>query len=222
MKVMLVEDDTRLADAVASALRTLGHDVTRYATGKAALAAPETDIVLLDVGLPDINGIELCRRLRDRTDAAIIMLTARGLPRDRVTGLRSGADDYVVKPFVMDELVARMEAVTRRMPLAHTDAEVTTVGDLGIDLAGRQVTRAGVPVQLSRKEFDLLAVLLRELGHAVPKERLMLEVWGTSWSGNQRTLEVHMATLRRKLDAGDLIRTVRGVGYCLQSPPPEQ
>ncbi|WP_159943918.1 MULTISPECIES: response regulator transcription factor [unclassified Nocardiopsis] len=216
IKVLLVEDDVRLADALAGALEAHGYAVDQVRTAEGALAAAPADIVLLDLGLPDMDGVELCARLRERNgvgDTAVIMVTARGQQRERVRGLRSGADDYVVKPLAIEELCARMEAVLRRTR-KRADAPLVA-GPLRVDLATRAVTRAGRPVDLTRKEFDLLVALLREAGTVVPREQLLLRVWRTSWPGTLRTLEVHIGTLRSKLDVPGLIETVRGVGYRL-------
>ncbi|GAA1459212.1 response regulator transcription factor [Nocardiopsis exhalans] len=216
IKVLLVEDDVRLADALAGALEAHGYEVDQARTAGGALAAPSADIVLLDLGLPDMDGIELCQRIRERQDfgdTAIIMVTARRQQRERILGLRSGADDYVVKPLVIEELCARMEAVLRR-----TTRRVDTVlrtGPIEADLATRSVLCEGRPVELTRKEFDLLVVLLREAGAVVSREDLLLKVWQTTWPGTLRTLEVHIGTLRSKLGLPRLIQTVRGVGYRL-------
>ncbi|AFR06871.1 MULTISPECIES: response regulator transcription factor [Nocardiopsis] len=218
IKVLLVEDDVRLADALAGALEAHGYEVDQVRTGASALAAPPADVVLLDLGLPDMDGIELCRLLRERQDfgdTAVIMVTARGRQRDRVLGLRSGADDYVVKPLGIEELCARMEAVLRR-----TRKRVDTTleaGPVRVDLITRTVECEGRPVELTRKEFDLLVVLLRDAGAVVSREHLLLRVWQTAWPGTLRTLEVHIGTLRSKLGVPRLIQTVRGVGYRLGS-----
>ena len=222
IKVLLVEDDVRLADALGGALETYGYVVEQVRTAKAALAAAPADIVLLDLGLPDMDGVDLCRRLRERPDGGdtgVIMVTARGRQRERVRGLRSGADDYVVKPLAVDELCARMEAVLRRTR-RRTDDPALALGPLRVDLATRTVTRDGAPVELTRKEFDLLVALAREAGSVVSREHLLLRVWQTSWPGTLRTLEVHIGTLRSKLDVPGLIETVRGVGYRLAAAVP--
>ncbi|NYH51979.1 MULTISPECIES: response regulator transcription factor [Nocardiopsis] len=216
IKVLLVEDDVRLADALAGALEANGYTVDQVRTAESALAAAPADIVLLDLGLPDMDGIELCARLRERHDVgdtAVIMVTARGRQRERVRGLRAGADDYVVKPLAIEELCARMEAVLRRTR-RRADTPLTA-GPLRIDPATRAVTRGGRPVELTRKEFDLLVALVREAGTVVSREHLLLRVWQTAWPGTLRTLEVHVGTLRAKLGVPGLIETVRGVGYRL-------
>lgn len=216
INVLLVEDDVRLADALTGALEAQGYEVDQAHTAGDALAASPADVVLLDLGLPDMDGIELCRLLRRRQDfgdTAVLMVTARGRQRERVLGLRSGADDYLVKPLVIEELCARMEAVLRR-----TRKQVDTVleaGPVRVDLGTRTVECQGRPVELTRKEFDLLVALVREAGRVVSREHLLLRVWHTSWPGTLRTLEVHIATLRSKLEVPRLIRTVRGIGYGL-------
>jgi DNA-binding response OmpR family regulator len=219
MRVLLVEDDNRFADALMVALRRQGFDAQRVATAAEGLAAPAADLVLLDLGLPDMDGIEVCRRLRGAGETAIIAVTARGEERDRVIGLRSGADDYLVKPFGIAELMARIDAVMRRVrPVAHP---VVMARGLRIDLDRRQVTGAdGAPVALARKEFELLTALARQPGTVVARERLLLEVWQSVWPGAQRTLDVHVATLRAKLGDPRVIRTVRGVGYQLAVDEP--
>ncbi|MFI7440118.1 response regulator transcription factor [Nonomuraea indica] len=214
MRVLVVEDDTRVAAALAAALCRHGFEVHRAAGAAEALAAPSVDMILLDLNLPDGDGVDLCRRLRrDGVEVAIIAVTARGEERDRIAGLRAGADDYLVKPFSTAELVARMEAVMRRV--RPSPPRAAQVGDLRVDLAAHTVTRRGEGVVLTRKEFDLLACLARDPGVVVPRERLLIEVWGTAWPGAGRTLDVHMATLRAKLGEPVVIETVRGVGYRL-------
>jgi len=216
MRMLLVEDDIRLADALTIALRRQGYQVQRATTVAAALVAPAVDLVLLDLGLPDGDGVQVCRELRRRGDVAIIAVTARGEERDKVLGLRAGADDYLVKPFSMAELQARIEAVLRRA--RPRPDPVVAAGPLLVDLGQHEVTRDGRPVALTRKEFGLLAALVRQPGQVVERERLLLEVWGTSWRGAGRTLDVHMASLRGKLGDPPVVVTVRGVGYRLAVP----
>jgi DNA-binding response OmpR family regulator len=214
MRILLVDDDNRFADALTSALRRQCFDVSRAATGAAALAAPAADLVLLDMGLPDMDGVEVCRKLRSAGDGAIIAVTARGEERDRVIGLRSGADDYLVKPFGVAELRARIDAVMRRVRPAIRP--VVTAGPIRIDVARHTVTTAdGLPVTLTRKEFELLAALAWQPGLVVSRERLLLEVWDSVWPGAHRTLDVHIATLRAKLGDAKVVQTIRGVGYRL-------
>lgn len=216
VRVLLVEDDARVAAALETALRQHGHEVHRAATAAAALQAAPVDLVLLDLGLPDRDGIEVCRELRARSDVAIIAVTARGEERERVLGLRSGADDYVVKPFGIAELQARIEAVMRRAIRTTQTRPEVRVGTLAVDLDARRVTVNGSEVMLTRKEFELLAALARRPGHAVTREQLLAEVWRTTWRGSLHTLEVHVASLRGKLGDGGYVQTVRGVGYRLR------
>jgi DNA-binding response OmpR family regulator len=216
MRILLVEDDVRLAGALSDALRRSGFEVAHAPTAAAALTAPAADIILLDLTLPDRDGLQVCRELRARSEVPVIVLTARGEERDRVTGLRAGADDYVTKPFSMAELHARIEAVLRRAR-PRPDG-VLVAGPLRVDLTRHDVTRDGRPVALTRKEFELLTVLARDAGAMISRDRLLLEVWHSAWRGNRRTLAVHMATLRAKLGKPQLVETVRGIGYRLAVP----
>jgi DNA-binding response OmpR family regulator len=217
MRILLVEDDRRVTAVMTSMLQRRGYEVEHAATASAALAAAPCDLVLLDLNLPDGDGVDVCRALRARDEhLAIIAVTARGEERDRVTGLRMGADDYVVKPFSMAELQARIEALLRRTTRQAPPRQVIEVGPLRIDLAARAVRVDARPVSLTRKEFDILASLARQPGTAITRERIMLDVWQTTWSG-RHTLEVHVASLRAKLGAPDLVQTVRGVGYRLRT-----
>ncbi len=214
MRVLVVEDDLRVGAALAAALRRQGFDVLRAGSAAEALAAPTVDLILLDLGLPDGDGVDLCRRLRrEGTEVAIIAVTARGEERDRIVGLRAGADDYLVKPYSMAELMARIDAVMRRV--RPRPKPVVDVGGLRVDLAAHVVSRDSHVITLTRKEFDLLACLAHAPGMVVSRERLLIEVWGSAWPGAGRTLDVHMATLRGKLGEPAVIETVRGVGYRL-------
>jgi DNA-binding response OmpR family regulator len=217
MRVLLVEDDLRVAAALETALRRRGYEVVRAGTAAEALAAPPADLVLLDLCLPDRDGIEVCRQLRRRGDTAIIAVTARGEERDRVAGLRSGADDYVVKPFGMAELQARIDAVMRRSARSAGRAPRVVVGTLTVDLDAHRVDVGGREVSLTRKEFDLLVALVRRPGATVTREHLLTEVWHTTWHGSPHTVEVHVAALRAKLGDPGLVQTVRGVGYRLRA-----
>jgi DNA-binding response OmpR family regulator len=216
MRVLLVEDDARVAAALAAALRRRGHDVVHSPTAADALAAEPVDLVLLDLNLPDGDGIEVCRAIRRRDESvAIIAVTARAEERDRVMGLRTGADDYVVKPYSMAELDARIEAVLRRaVRAAPRPSDVLTVGPVKVDLAARRVTVDLREVALTRKEFEILAVLARTPDVVVSYDRLILAVWQTTYVG-RHTLDVHVGSLRAKLDVPGLVNTVRGVGYRL-------
>ncbi|GAB1640746.1 response regulator transcription factor [Krasilnikovia sp. MM14-A1259] len=218
MRILLVEDDLRVAAVMASMLQRRGYEVEHAATAAAALAAAPCDLVLLDLNLPDGDGVDVCRALRARNaHLGIIAVTARGEERDRVTGLMVGADDYVVKPFSMAELQARIVALLRRTDRqGPPPSEVVVVGPLQIDHAARTVLVDAEPVTLTRKEFDILASLARRPGVALTRERIMLDVWQTTWNG-RHTLEVHVASLRAKLRRPDLVQTVRGVGYRLHT-----
>jgi DNA-binding response OmpR family regulator len=175
-------------------------------------------VVLLDIRLPDVDGYEVCRQLRARSSVPIIMVTAKGEEVDRVVGLELGADDYVVKPFSAREVIARIRAVLRRAaaPAASSDQPVE-IGPVRLDPAKRSVALAVEPVDLARKEFDLLALLMQEAGTVVSRERLIDEVWDVNWFGSTKTLDVHISALRKKL-APELIHTVRGVGFRFAAP----
>ncbi|MEU4567784.1 response regulator transcription factor [Micromonospora sp. NPDC023956] len=220
MRVLLVEDDLRVAAGLTAALRRRGHEVVQALTAAEAVRAEPVDLVLLDMNLPDQDGLEVCRRIRRVSEeVAIIAVTARGEEHDRVAGLRAGADDYVVKPFSMVELQARIEAVMRRTTRAAGTARAATalqVGDLRVDLDARRVWLAGREIGLARKEFDLLVVLARQAGTVVSRDRLQMEVWHTTWA-TRHSLDVHVAALRGKLDDAGLVETVRGVGYRLRA-----
>ena len=222
MKVLVVEDEDAIAEPLVEGLEREGWEVERAATGAAALdRADWADIVLLDVRLPDVDGFTVCRELRSRSRVPVIMVTARGEEVDRVVGLELGADDYVVKPFGLRELVARMRAVIRRTTEGEAGADeprLLRAGSIEIDLRGRRVTVGGgvVEPELTPKEYDLLVALAAQPGVVVPKDRLVREVWGTSWYGAAKTVDVHVASLRRKLGDPGLIETIRGVGLRLR------
>ena len=218
MRVLVVEDEEAIASAVARGLTGLGHEVETAADGAEALAmasAREYDVVCLDLNLPRIDGIEVCRRLRaDRFPGRIIMLTARSGIRARVEGLDEGADDYLVKPFALSELAARIRAVSRR------DADGARLRARGLDLDPNtnSVRREGVEVRLTPREFEILHYLARHEGRAVPQEELIERLWGERANPFTQTVKVHMNNLRRKLTDGfgaPLIATVRGKGYVL-------
>ncbi len=217
MNVLLVEDDDSIAVPLAEGLRREGFEVVRAATGEEALAADVGDIVLLDLRLPDVDGFSVCRELRARSDVPIIVVSARGEEVDRVVGLELGADDYLVKPFGLRELVARIRAVSRRTGPRRGDADELVAGPLRIDLRQHRVTVDGRDVQLTAKEFDLLTLLARDPGAVVDRERILREVWHTTWYGSSKTVDVHVAALRRKLGDPSLIETVRGIGLRLQA-----
>jgi len=220
MKILIIEDDDRVSQALGAFLAKAGYSPVRVCDGVSALDAlhADIDVVLLDLGLPDIDGIDLCRRIRGRTGVPIIMATARSHVQARITGLRAGADDFVVKPYDVRELVARIEAITRRSRSSYADPvrdlQVDALG-LRVDFAGRDVLVDEFPVELTPKEFDIIAVLARYPGVAVPRDRIIREVWETDWRGFSRSLEVHVASIRRKIGKDTVIETVRGVGYRL-------
>ncbi|HEY5389227.1 MAG TPA: response regulator transcription factor [Solirubrobacteraceae bacterium] len=220
-KVLLVEDEQSIAEPFAQALERNGFSATIAATASDALRLAgeiEPDVVLLDLTLPDGDGRDVCRELRKSSDVPIIMLTARGTVTDRVVGLEMGADDYVVKPFAVGEVISRIRAVLRRTRVAPaTAAAAMELGDLRLDPGSRRVWRAGDELALTRKEFDLLERLAREAGRVVSRETLMSDVWDENWFGSTKTLDVHIAGLRRKLGEEPsrprYIETVRGVGF---------
>ncbi|MEA2156204.1 MAG: hypothetical protein QOE11_2344 [Solirubrobacteraceae bacterium] len=224
--VLLVEDEASIAEPFARALEREGFNPVVASTAAAArelFSQRRPNIVLLDLTLPDGDGRELCREWRRESQVPIIMLTARGTETDRVVGLELGADDYVVKPFSVAEVSARIRAVLRRAaPERAEEREGVTIGELAIDPATRSVTLRGEGLSLTRKEFDLLARLARDPGKVVSREDLMADVWDENWFGSTKTLDVHIGFLRRKLGddaaAPRYLRTVRGVGFQLAAP----
>lgn len=216
MRVLIVEDEDAIAEPLAEGLRREGFEVVRAATGADALAAPPADVVLLDLRLPDVDGFDVCRELRSRSAVPIIVVTARGEEPDRVVGLELGADDYVVKPFGLRELIARIRAVTRRAR-GGQGSTIVRVGELEVDSRARRATLSGRELDLTQKEFDLLAALARDPGAVLSRRRLLEDVWDTNWYGSSKTIDVHVAALRRKLGDPSLIETVRGVGFRLRA-----
>lgn len=216
MRVLLVEDDDGIAEPLTRALAREGFDVERVATGRGALDAPASEFVLLDLRLPDIDGYEVCKELRKRSETPIIMMTARSEEVDRVIGLELGADDYIVKPFGVRELVARMRAVLRRTGIQEGRTALS-VGALSIDTRTRKVMLGDGEIDLTVKEFDILALLASEPGSVFTRSQVMERVWETSWYGASKTIDVHVASLRRKLDDAGWIETVRGVGFRLRT-----
>lgn len=220
-RVLVIEDEESISKPLSEALEREGFSVEVAATGEGGIDAASRrapDIVLLDLMLPDLDGKDVCRTIRSGSSVPIIMLTARGLETDRVVGLELGADDYVVKPFGVAELVARMRAVMRRS--AGTPSEPQdeiAIGDVRLDPRTWEVTKRDEPVELTRREFELLRILMENSGSVLTRERLMEEVWDPNWFGPTKTLDVHISTLRRKLgdDPNDpkYIHTVRGVGF---------
>lgn len=218
MRLLVVEDDQAIGEPLVRGLERSGFEVEHVTTGRAALdAAAQADLVLLDLGLPDLDGYEVCRQLRERSAVPIIVVTARGDEGDRVLGLEIGADDYVVKPFGLRELVARVRAVARRT--VDEPERAQQLGSLVIDRRTRKVGVGGSEVGLAPKEFDLLALLADDPGAVVSRQRIMDEVWDPHWYGPTKTLDVHVASLRKKLGNPRWIETVRSVGFRLAEPP---
>jgi DNA-binding response OmpR family regulator len=223
-RLLVVEDDRTIGEPLVEALAREGFTVRWVGTGAAALAATDPfDLVLLDLGLPDLDGAEVCRRLRKTSSVPIIVLTARDDDVERVLLLETGADDYVLKPFGFRELVARIRAVRRRSTLTNggdaTPAPTpAATGGLVVDLRSRRVQLDGTEVDLTPKEFDLLALLASEPGRAFSREQIIREVWDEHWWGPTKTLDVHISALRKKLGAQPWITTLRGVGYRLDAP----
>jgi len=217
MRLLVVEDDPTIAEPLRTGLRREGFEVELVDTGAGALAADGCDLVLLDLGLPDLDGRVVCRELRERSTVPIIVVTARGDEIDRVILLELGADDYVVKPFGFRELVARIRAVLRRTsgaePAAPPDVQID-VGLLQIDTRTRMVSYDGRPVALTPREHDLLVYLARDPDAVHTREQIIKDVWDENWWGSTKTLDVHIASLRKKL-APETIETVRGVGFRL-------
>jgi two-component system, OmpR family, response regulator RegX3 len=226
--VLLVEDEESITEPLQEALAREGFDASVARTAAEALARTrelDPDVVLLDVMLPDGSGFDVCRELRRESRVPIIMVTARGEEADRIVGLELGADDYVTKPFSAREVAARIRAMLRRaeeQPGAAPAEDTLQVGALRVEPARRTASLAGEELELSRKEFDVLALLAAEAGRVVTRERLLEEVWDTSWFGSTKTLDVHVSALRRKLGddpaAPRFLHTVRGVGFRLQAP----
>jgi len=218
--VLLVEDEESVGSLVRTYLDRNGFRVCWVRTGEEALVEftrHPIRIVVLDIGLPGMDGFEVCRRLRARSEVPIIMLTARDEEPDRVAGLEIGADDYVPKPFSPRELLARVKAILRRAEPAPRES-VLQLGDVVIDVEGRETTVDGRPVELTAKEFDLLTYFAESPGVVHSRDRLLDRVWGMSYPGGTRTVDVHVGQLRRKLGRPELIRTVRGAGYKAVSP----
>ena len=214
--ILLVEDEYSIGQLVRSYLERSGYRVVWVTSGEDALSElprHPVKLVILDVGLPGMDGFDVCRRMRAQTSTPIVMLTARDEEPDRVVGLELGADDYVTKPFSLRELSARVRAVLRRTEGAVEEAEVLNLGDVVLVRESLEVTVDGEPVELTAKEFKLLAFLGDHAGKVVTRETLLDRVWGMSYAGGTRTVDVHVAQLRRKLGRPELIRTVRGAGY---------
>jgi DNA-binding response OmpR family regulator len=224
VRVLVVDDDAYITDLIATGLRFVGFEVETAFDGRDALAklsATRPDLVVLDIAMPGLDGLEVLERLRrDGVTTPVIFLTARDAAADRVKGLHLGADDYVTKPFSLDELLARIEAILRRVsPTARWNDEIS-VGDLVLDQDGRSVHRGGQRVEMSRTEFDVLEFLMRNVGRVVSKQQILEHVWQYDFGGESTVVETYISYLRKKLDplGPPLIHTMRGVGYVLRNP----
>jgi len=218
--VLLVEDEENLASLVGAYLEQEGYRVIPVVTGADALRVIDTEpvrLVVLDLNLPDMDGLDVCRQIRARSSVPVVMLTARDEETDRLAGLETGADDYIGKPFSPRELVARMKAVLRRSE-PHSEEELLALGDVVLRRGAREVEVAGEVVELRPKEFDLLACLMQNRGAVLSRDLLLDRVWGYDYAGGTRTVDVHVAQLRRKLGRPNLIRTMRGSGYKAVQP----
>jgi DNA-binding response OmpR family regulator len=219
--ILVVEDDAAISTSLVDGLSDAGFEAAAVGTGREALAASDFDLVLLDLGLPDRDGLDVCRALRAGSDVPIIVLTARSDELDRVLGLELGADDYVVKPFGFRELVARIRAVSRRRSPSAASASPSALleaGPLRIDVRGRRAWLAGEEVALTAKEFDLLAYLAAEPGVVHRRGDILEHVWDAHWYGPTKTVDAHVASVRRKLGDPRWIEAVRGVGFRLEVP----
>ncbi len=227
--ILLVDDELLITDSLTYSLKREGFEVKAVADGNSALTAIEEqmpDLVVLDLMLPDISGFEVCRRLRAISTTPVIMLTARGEEIDRVLGLEVGADDYLAKPFSFRELLARIYALLRRVALdrqvMQPQVHALTLRQLSLDLSARRVFMGEQELQLSTREFDLLAILMKNAGRAMSRDELIDQVWGEDWTGDARTLDVHVRWLRLKIEedpaSPQYIQTVRGFGYRFAGP----
>ena len=220
MEILLVEDDASVAASVVDGLESAGITVTHVSNGTSAISSAKDnawDLILLDLGLPDMDGQDVCRTIRSFSQVPIIILSARDEEIDRVLSLEFGADDYMVKPFGMRELVARMKAVHRRTQPTAVEAKVETqtVGPLAIDRRAQRVFVDGNEIHLTAKEFDLLSYLAQSPGAVCRRQDIMNDVWDTNWYGTTKTVDAHIAALRKKLGQPDWIESVRGVGFRL-------
>jgi DNA-binding response OmpR family regulator len=223
-RILFVEDESSISEPFACALTRAGFEPTVASTGHDAIALADQlrpDVVLLDLGLPDTDGLDVCRQLQRDSDVPILILTARGTETDKIIGLGVGADDYVVKPFSGDEVIARIRAILRRADRTRPVGP-SHIGELDVDPGARRVLFRGEELTLTRKEFDLLERLVRDAGRVVTREDLMSEIWDENWFGSTKTLDVHIGWLRKKLDDDPAtpryIHTVRGVGFRFAAP----
>ena len=226
-RILLVDDEPLITDSLSYSLKREGFEVKAVGEGEQALKEMgefEPDLVVLDIMLPGMNGLEVCRRIRAKGSTPVIMLTARGEELDRILGLEVGADDYLAKPFSFRELLARIRSILRRVELDRQTSQFQpmNIGDLTLDPIARRAFRGGQELQLSAREFDLLSILMRNAGRALSREELLAQVWGEDWIGDPRTLDVHVRWLRLKIEEDPAmpvyIQTVRGHGYRFAGP----
>lgn len=221
-RILIIEDEVDIAEFLSLELNHEGYEVTVESEGRQGLdraLAQDWDLLLLDIMLPGLSGMEICRRVRAQSDVPIIMLTARQSVPDRVAGLDVGADDYLVKPFAVEELLARIRVALRRTRSTTKDEEIITVEDLTLNRATREVTRAGETITLTAREFDLLELFMRNRNHVLPREVILEKVWGYDFAGGTNVVDVYVRYLRNKIDvpySSQLLQTVRGVGYLLK------
>lgn len=210
MHILIVEDEQSIAEPLAAGLNRDGFQTTIVNYGSTAIQSlGSKDLIILDLGLPDMDGIEVLKQIRKMSDIPIIILTARGDEMDRVIGLEIGADDYVVKPFSLRELITRVKVISKR----RSSSSIIQTSRLTLDRGRREVTVDGNLIELSNKEFDVLAILVEEPGRVVPRQEFFSRIWDTNWFGSGKTLDVHINWLRKKLGDGNWIETVRGIGY---------
>jgi DNA-binding response OmpR family regulator len=226
-RILLVDDEPLITDSLSYSLKREGFEVKSVGEGEQALKEMsdfEPDLVVLDIMLPGMNGLEVCRRIRTKGSTPVIMLTARGEELDRILGLEVGADDYLAKPFSFRELLARIRSILRRVELDRQTSQFQpmNIGNLTLDPIARRAFRGGQELQLSAREFDLLSILMRNAGRALSREELLAQVWGEDWIGDPRTLDVHVRWLRLKIEEDPAmpvyIQTVRGHGYRFAGP----
>ena len=226
-RILLVDDEPLITDSLTYSLRREGFEVKAVVDGAQALKAVDEyqpDLIVLDLMLPDISGLEVCRRLRTNSTTPVIMLTARGEEIDRVLGLEVGADDYLAKPFSFRELLARIRSTLRRVELDRQSSQMQpmVLRQMSLDPTARRVFKGENELQLSAREFDLLAILMKNAGRALSREELLAQVWGEEWIGDPRTLDVHVRWLRMKVEedpaSPQYIQTVRGYGYRFAGP----
>jgi len=226
-RILLVDDESLITDSLTYSLKREGFEVVAIGDGEQALKEIkefDPDLVVLDIMLPGISGLEVCRRMRAFSSTPVIMLTARGEEMDRILGLEVGADDYLAKPFSFRELLARIRSILRRVEMDRQTSQFqpVTVGNLTIDPISRRAFRGQQELQLSAREFDLLAILMRNAGRALSRDELLSQVWGEDWIGDPRTLDVHVRWLRLKIEDDPAtpvyVQTVRGHGYRFAGP----